>query len=366
MSSLRHVLSMSLIAAAFIFAARPAQAHFILVTPDSWMSQNGFGLPEKLGPCGDEGGGTATGLVTPYHPGDTVTVTINEVIPHPGHYRVALSTNDRSELPGEPQVTPSGGDPCASAVIQDPPVFPILADNLLPHSQAFSSPQTFTVTLPTNITCTHCTLQVLEFMSSHGAPCFYHHCADISIQGEPVATPTITPTAAPTATAPPAADCGAVTAPKLSIGKLNTPPGDETLHVQGALNLPFPFNPPLDPLTNGVRLLVDDAAGSVLDVTIPGGPGWTLKHSGTRWAYRSKSATPPGGISMIVIRDRSNTTPGMVTFAVRGKAASAAVAASDLPATARLILTPPPGQQCGQAMFATCGFNAAGSRLMCK
>jgi uncharacterized protein (TIGR03382 family) len=24
-------------------------------------------------------------------------------------------------------------------------------------------------------------LQVVEFMSSHGAPCFYHHCANIKI-----------------------------------------------------------------------------------------------------------------------------------------------------------------------------------------
>jgi hypothetical protein len=36
------------------------------------------------------------------------------------------------------------------------------------------------------VTCDHCTLQVIEFMSQHGAPCFYHHCADISIKaGKP-------------------------------------------------------------------------------------------------------------------------------------------------------------------------------------
>ena len=41
-------------------------------------------------------------------------------------------------------------------------------------------------------------------MSSHSAPCFYHHCADISIQG-PLETPTpvpSTPTATPTQFAP--------------------------------------------------------------------------------------------------------------------------------------------------------------------
>ncbi|HUI28472.1 MAG TPA: SCE4755 family polysaccharide monooxygenase-like protein [Candidatus Kryptonia bacterium] len=178
-----------------IFAPVLAHAHFILVAPDSWMSQDDLGLPEKLGPCGDEGGGTPTGKVTAFRPGQAIAVTIDEVITHPGHYRVALAMNDHSELPPEPLVTPTGNDPCASAAIQNPPTFPILADNVLPHTQAFGKPQTFTVTLPANITCTKCTLQVLEFMSSHTAPCFYHHCADISIQAEvEAATPTPSPT----------------------------------------------------------------------------------------------------------------------------------------------------------------------------
>ena len=181
-----------LIGAASVCAPALAYAHFILMTPDSWMSQDTVGFPEKLGPCGDEGGGTATGKVTAFHAGQTIAVTIDEVVPHPGHYRVALAVNDRSELPAEPMVTPTVHDPCGSAAIQNPPTFPILADNLLPHTQAFGTPQTFTITLPTDVTCTKCTLQVLEFMSSHGTPCFYHHCADISIQGGPD-----TPTAAP-------------------------------------------------------------------------------------------------------------------------------------------------------------------------
>jgi chitin binding protein len=210
----RHMLGRALLAgAAAVFVPGLVHAHFILVTPDAWMSQDAFGLPEKLGPCGDEGGGTPTGKVTEFQPGETITVTIDEVIPHPGHYRVALAVNNRSELPPEPQVTPSGFDPCASAATQSPPVFPILEDNVLPHTQPFATPQTFTVTLPSDVTCTKCTLQVLEFMSNHGAPCFYHHCADISIQPAletstvtplPTATdtqtPTTTPAQAPTST----------------------------------------------------------------------------------------------------------------------------------------------------------------------
>ena len=64
-------------------------------------------------------------------------------------------------------------------------MFPVLADGVFVHTTAFSAPQTTTVTLPTTLTCTKCTLQVIEFMSDHplNVPggCFYHHCADISI-----------------------------------------------------------------------------------------------------------------------------------------------------------------------------------------
>lgn len=201
-----------LIGAASVVA--PALAHFVLVTPDSWMSQGVFGDPQKLGPCGDEGGGTPTGKVTEFRPGQTIEVTIAEGIYHPGHYRVALAVNDRSELPPDPAVTAVDRDPCGSTEIQEPPIFPILADNVLPHTRPFAGPQTFTVTLPTDVTCTRCTLQVIEYMSNHGAPCFYHHCADISIQAgsaPPTATSTpsdttpITPTA--TTTPAPPGDC---------------------------------------------------------------------------------------------------------------------------------------------------------------
>jgi hypothetical protein len=179
------------IAALLIVAAgipAPARAHFFLVAPDSWMSQGPFGDPQKLGPCGDEGGGTATGKVTSFRPGETIEVTIDERIHHP----------------------------CGSTEIQDPPIFPILADNVLPHSEPFDGPQTFTVTLPSDVTCTRCTLQIIEYMSHHGRPCFYHHCADISIQGgletpTPTSTPSeatpVAPTPTPTPTPEPPASC---------------------------------------------------------------------------------------------------------------------------------------------------------------
>jgi MYXO-CTERM domain-containing protein len=165
--------------------ASSARAHFILQAPACWESQDSLGNPQKLGPCGNDGAGTPTNMITPYKPGDTVTITVNEVIFHPGHYRIALSVNDRSELPPEPTVTPGAGTPCGTVPVESPAMFPVLADGVFDHTAAFGGPQTIQVKLPTNVTCKKCTLQVLEFMSQHPlnnpGGCFYHHCADISI-----------------------------------------------------------------------------------------------------------------------------------------------------------------------------------------
>lgn len=165
-------------------APQDAAAHFVLDEPSASLSQGVLGDPQKMPPCGDGAGGTSTGAVTAYQTGQTITITVHETIFHAGHYRVALAVNDRSELPAEPIVT-AGSTPCGSAPIMDPPVFPVLADGALLHTAPLSGPQSFEVTLPAGVTCDHCTLQVIEFMSNHplNVPggCFYHHCADISI-----------------------------------------------------------------------------------------------------------------------------------------------------------------------------------------
>jgi hypothetical protein len=182
------LLAASVAATTLVLCAPSARAHFALEAPSSWMSQDAVGLPEKLGPCGDEYDGTdaatPTGIVTTFQEGQTITVTVDELIFHPGHYRIALAVHDRSELPAEPVVTPAD-TPCGSAAIENPAVFPVLADGVFDHTAAFGSPQSVQITLPAGVTCTKCTLQVIEFMGEHplNSPggCFYHHCADIAI-----------------------------------------------------------------------------------------------------------------------------------------------------------------------------------------
>ena len=183
---LRHAVSALAVLAVGLLLQGSARAHFVLQAPANWADQDGTGSPQKSAPCGQADPGVTanpTGTVTAFAPGDSVTVTINEVVTHPGHYRVALSTTGQSGLPADPTVTAVGTDQCGMAATQNPPVFPVLADGMLDHTSAFSGSQSFTVTLPSDVTCTsNCVLQVIEFMSSHGAPCFYHHCADITIQ----------------------------------------------------------------------------------------------------------------------------------------------------------------------------------------
>jgi len=158
-----------------------AEAHFRLEAPAAMTEQNQLGDPQKTYPCGGPDGTAMTGEVTAYTAGDTVTISINEEIYHPGHYRVSLATDDMSQLPPDPPITPSAQDECAMTEIMSPPVFPVIADGMLPHSEPFDGMQTFEVTIPQDVSCDDCTLQVVQYMSDHAAPCFYYHCANISV-----------------------------------------------------------------------------------------------------------------------------------------------------------------------------------------
>jgi MYXO-CTERM domain-containing protein len=166
-------------------ASATARAHFVLTSPAAAYEQSALGDPQKAPPCGDDGSAVATGMVTAFQAGETITITIDETIYHPGHYRIAIAENDPSELPEEPPVTP-GSTPCGSAPIMEPPVYPVLADGVFLHDAPFGEPQSIDITLP-DISCTNCTLQVIQFMTQHGlndpGGCFYHHCATISIEG---------------------------------------------------------------------------------------------------------------------------------------------------------------------------------------
>jgi hypothetical protein len=177
--------------AAAIFAltlsgAQTAHAHFTLREPACYSEQDSFGSPQKSAPCGQADPGAMavpTGAVTAYAVGGMLTLTIDETIFHPGHYRIAIA-NDMASLPADPPVTP-GSTPCGTTVIDPAPALPLLADGIFVHTAPFSGPQTMQIPLPAGFTCDHCVLQVVEFMSDHGlnnpGGCFYHHCATVDV-----------------------------------------------------------------------------------------------------------------------------------------------------------------------------------------
>ena len=155
-----------------------AEAHFNLVAPENVVVQDALGTPQKTPPCG--GAGTPSNAVTTVLTGSMLTVTINETIFHPGHYRIAIAQN-AGMLPPEPIVTPAPGDACDSTTIDPAPQLPVLADGVFLHTTPFGAPQTTQIQLPPGYTCDNCVVQVLEYMSNHAAPCFYYHCATVTI-----------------------------------------------------------------------------------------------------------------------------------------------------------------------------------------
>jgi hypothetical protein len=176
-----------------------AQAHFKLLEPASWIVEDErLGDPQKAAPCGgtNTDPGKPSGIVNKATGGQKVHVKVTETIFHPGHYRIALSTNGHEGLPPDEEVqTTEGarGPQSVSATIMNPVHPPILADGLWPHTERPAQgapPNTFEtdIQLP-NITCPKCTLQITEFMAQHGynnpGGYIYHHCAEYAITADP-------------------------------------------------------------------------------------------------------------------------------------------------------------------------------------
>jgi hypothetical protein len=181
--------------------AGTAHAHFVLVAPAASLVQNRLGDPQKIAPCGgvsaNPGRGTPanpgvpSGAVTNVKGGTNLPLMVQETIYHPGHYRVALART-MDKLPPDPVVTTAQtekGVRSQSAVIQNPPVAPVLLDGIFAHTERPA--QNFEAEIPIpNIDCPNCVLQVIEFMADHPGIAVdgghsYHHCAVLNITADP-------------------------------------------------------------------------------------------------------------------------------------------------------------------------------------
>src|ERR1700716_345789 len=121
------------------------QAHFRLMEPASWLIEDDRGDPQKSGPCGGSNTdyGKPSYIVNQAVGGSRLHVKVQETIYHPGHYRVALAVNSPNELPLDPVATTRDtekGPYSVSAVIQDPPRVPVIADGLFVHATRPTGP----------------------------------------------------------------------------------------------------------------------------------------------------------------------------------------------------------------------------------
>ena len=157
-----------------------------------------------------------------------------------------------------------------------------------------------------------------------------------------------------------------ITIPHVSVTNLDKA-GNESIRVSGETRLPFPINPPLDPLAHGVRFILSGTAGPILDTGIPAVPGvlaqWKVSGSGRRWLY----VRLPPGIVRFALLDKSPTVPGLVRFVITGIHFPLALSPSVLPLRMLVVLdgTRTTSAQCAQAT-PTCTFNATVRRVACK
>ena len=156
-----------------------AHAHIQLTSPAQRYTD------QKSAPCGRAGDTGERANVTTLQSGSTITVTWDETINHPGHFRIAFDADGQDDF-----YDPPTAETCDTAA-------PIIADCIadLPGGGAGS----LEITLP-DIECDNCTLQVIQVMTDK--PPFgdgndmYYQCADLILQRGDV------PDAGPTPDAP--------------------------------------------------------------------------------------------------------------------------------------------------------------------
>ncbi len=167
---------------------------------------------------------------------------------------------------------------------------------------------------------------------------------------------------------------------KLTITKLLAPPNDEKLTLKGFLTS-VPNSPTIDPLTNGLRVLLTDSLGvTSVDVTIPGGAydagtktGWRANGAGTSWRYKGPG-TGTNGLQKAQLK-AIPSTPGKYKFNVKGKNGNYPVNTSALPLVGTIVIQTPVAisGQCGEATFPavppakpSCVSASGGKTVKCK
>jgi hypothetical protein len=170
--------------------------------------------------------------------------------------------------------------------------------------------------------------------------------------------------------------------PKVKLIRINTDPtiGDDKLSISAEhlLAVGAGFGG-LDPLTDGARVVVENAADVVrIDQALPGVAyagrgtrGWKLNGSGTTWTYTDTTGAPLSGIKRFKITDRSSIAARRVKVSVKGTNGVYPVVSGDEPIEAIVVFG---GQaaaiagECGESAYlpGDCTFNGSQTVLSCK
>ena len=161
-------------AALVLVSAGPASAHIQLTAPRPRVS----GL--KTGPCGERDSTRSTN-VCEFQPGATITVSWNETVDHPGHFRIAFDEDGDDGFANPTSFEDVSGGP---GVLLDG-----IADRDVGGSDSGYQQQ---ITLPA-VECDNCTLQVIQVMtdkSPYGdGNDIYYQCADLVLSSTAPADP---------------------------------------------------------------------------------------------------------------------------------------------------------------------------------
>jgi hypothetical protein len=167
----------------------------------------------------------------------------------------------------------------------------------------------------------------------------------------------------------------AATKRRIALQKVLLPAGDDKLTLKGQVTIPTV--PAINPVVNGMRVIVANASNELFDIEIPGGAyvtatktGWRANPTGTRWVYKNGNPTianPTQGVTL----STSPRTPGVFKFSVRAKNGAFQTGGGDVPVRGTVVIDSPfaASGQCGEVTFpsaASCGFNPSLSSVTCK
>jgi hypothetical protein len=194
MSRFKAVLSIASIGALATvgIGTSTARAHFLQLKPDSWLTEESDGSPQKGAPCGPKGYDDVdpiptSGKATTFHAGEMIELEVQETVHHPGYFRVSLAQTDAMSATTTDFPNPPLDDDAACSLDLD--AVPtgshdnVLEDGLFKDDDMFGDNRHLTqmIKLPDE-PCEHCTLQIVQVMKDHMLnSCFYYHCADITI-----------------------------------------------------------------------------------------------------------------------------------------------------------------------------------------